>query len=449
MNRNRRNTLSLVGAPVQAEKQVCPTNSPIGSNAAMMRASHTAPKRRSVRRWLVLAHRYGAFALGAWLIVLGLTGIALAWRDRLDRWLNPTLLGPGEPGAGLATLIDVHRAAQRDFPRARIERIRAPDTELLVYRVTLLVDGRRRVGSARLEAFYDPANAALLGSRDPDARALRRTALAATIHDLHHRLLLGNTGKDAVGLVGLALVAMVGAGYLLALPHWRPAALKRAVSIKVGASAKRVVYDLHRAAGVVLGGGLALAGSTGFLLAYPDTARDLARLAAPVRLLPEVPFQVRERSDDDLPSALAALARHYPTRNIVEIHLPRERSTLLLAYLRAPGDWHRLGDTVAVIDLRSGQWLTEQSPRERSGGETLLHWLLPMHGGSAFGAAGPYLLTMIGVLPPLLMLSGLWVWLNKRRGARHSRTHTKDMLRGAMVEPRDRSGRPTVDRKVL
>ena len=85
------------------------------------------------------------------------------------------------------------------------------------------------------------------------------------------------------------------------------------------------------------------------------------------------------------------------------------------------GDEHRLGDTIAWVHPVTGQILVERSDRTRTAGETLMHWLFPLHSGTAFGTAGMVAMSATGAMPMLFVLTGLWVWLRKRRGQRIGR----------------------------
>jgi len=44
-----------------------------------------------------------------------------------------------------------------------------------------------------------------------------------------------------------------------------------------------------------------------------------------------------------------------------------------------------------------------------------MHWLFPLHSGTAFGQAGKVAMCLTGLAPLLLVLTGLWVWARKRR----------------------------------
>jgi uncharacterized iron-regulated membrane protein len=387
-----------------------------------------------LRRLLVLAHRYIGLTLGLWFVLLGLTGALLVYRDALDRWLNPALLTSRADGPLLGPLA-IHRAALAAHPGAHVDRIKLPIELSDAYQVLLRKDARLRVGSPRFEAMFDAVDARALGTRDPDQRSLRPPALLQTIYDLHHRVLLGNSGKDLVGLVGIVLLVAVTFGLVLAFPNLRRASLRRAVTIKLRASGKRALYDLHRAVGVFAAALLFIAGLTGTLMAYPEYARDLVGLASPVRSMPEVPWRTRTEESADFALSIANVARQYPTHTIREIHFPPPRgSALLFFYIHHASDIHRLGDTVVVFDAGSGEMLVERSRRTRTAGESLLHWLFPLHSGTAFGTVGKVLAVAAGLALAALFGTGLFVWFTKRNAERSAA-----MRRRVLVQDRKSS----------
>jgi uncharacterized iron-regulated membrane protein len=45
----------------------------------------------------------------------------------------------------------------------------------------------------------------------------------------------------------------------------------------------------------------------------------------------------------------------------------------------------------------------------------VMHWLFPLHSGTAFGTAGKFAMCITGLAMLLMLPTGLWVWLRKRR----------------------------------
>src|SRR6202008_4739368 len=179
------------------------------------------------------------------------------------------------------------------------------------------------------------------------------------------------------------------------------------------------LYDLHRSWGAVLCALLLLATATGSTLVYLNYARDIVNVFSPVAPFPVVPW--RQNPLDDWPSFEAIAARvdtAYPDRQVAEIHLPSKPTAGYLFYLRKAGDVHRLGDTLVWGDSGTGGILFARSARNGRAGEKLMHWLFPLHSGTAFGQAGKIAMFLTGLAPLLLVLTGLWVWARKRRAER-------------------------------
>lgn len=126
----------------------------------------------------------------------------------------------------------------------------------------------------------------------------------------------------------------------------------------------------------------------------------------------------RETPPDDWRSferIASGVRAQYPHHFMREIHVPSEPTAGYLFYLKQPGDVHRLGDTIVWVHSASGEILFERSARSRTAGESLMHWLYPLHSGTAFGAAGKIAMFITGFAMLLMFPTGLWVWLRKRR----------------------------------
>ena len=67
------------------------------------------------------------------------------------------------------------------------------------------------------------------------------------------------------------------------------------------------------------------------------------------------------------------------------------------------------------IDPYTGRVLAVRDERRDSGGDTVLAWLHPLHGGEALGLAGRWLVFVSGLLPAVLFGTGVWRWAIRRR----------------------------------
>jgi uncharacterized iron-regulated membrane protein len=164
---------------------------------------------------------------------------------------------------------------------------------------------------------------------------------------------------------------------------------------------------------------LVLATLTGMTLVYLNYVRDLVGLFSKVAPFPTVPWRANERTPAlTVQDIYDRASRTYGGSAISEIHVPSKATAGYVVYLRRDGDIHRLGDTLVWLHPLSGEILLERARRNRTSGESLMHWLFPLHSGTAFGLPGRIAMCVTGLAPFILVMTGLWVWSRKRRSER-------------------------------
>ncbi|MDZ7651865.1 MAG: PepSY-associated TM helix domain-containing protein [Burkholderiaceae bacterium] len=376
---------------------------------------------RSASRWFSV-HRWLGILVGLWFALVGLTGAILVYEEPIDAWLNPDLLVARGSGPMLAPGEVLARAEAAGL--GHVERLRIPQAQGDVYRLLVRSHPTRRIGNPRIEAMFDPASGALLGMRSAEQRSLAPRYALQTIYEFHRNVLLGEPGSNIVGIAGFLLLTSAVSGIVLAWPRQRTG-WARLLAVNLRASATRFAFDAHRSLGAVVALLLLLATLTGVTLVYTNYVRDLVSVFSKVQSFPTIPF--RQSTEDTLPldRMVATVRQAFPQQSITEIRIPFGQMTGMQFYLRAPGDEYRLGDTIAWVHPGSGEILVERSDRTRTAGETFMHWLFPLHSGSAFGPVGMLAMFVTGLAPMLLVGTGLWVWLRKRRGERIAAAHAQ------------------------
>ena len=72
----------------------------------------------------------------------------------------------------------------------------------------------------------------------------------------------------------------------------------------------------------------------------------------------------------------------------------------------------------AVIDPNSGEILQIKDPAHGNGGDVFMQWQWPLHSGLAFGWTGRILVFVTGLICPLMFVTGVIRWLQKRKAQR-------------------------------
>lgn len=366
------------------------------------------------RRWLSV-HLYLGLGLGGLFALLGLSGSVLVFYLEVDGLLNPQIsvaapaLAPS-PDAVLRRLQALH--PERTGPW-RIEMPLAPDRPVLVrYYNPPETAGR---GFAPLMLSLDPHTLAETSHR------YWGDYLTTWLYDLHYTLLLGQTGRDIVGYIGLLLLASLLSGLTL----WWPSRARLAAALRpvLRAGVVRKVYDLHVLSGVYGLVVLATLAFTGTVLALPDVAR-----AAVARLSPLTPafgaragLLVADAPGLSLGDAIAIGRTHFPGAELRWVETAGHAGTPVSLRFHRPGEpGRRFARNQVWIDPGTGAVVALRDTRDNSGGDSFMDWMHPLHNGEAFGLTGRILACVGGLLPTVLLLTGWLRWRHKRSARRRA-----------------------------
>jgi uncharacterized iron-regulated membrane protein len=368
------------------------------------------PRTRAV--WLRL-HRWLGLGLGAAFVMFGLTGSLLVFYTGIDEAIEPALTVPG-PELQVRSWQAVLEALQRDHPkRDRGWRIELEPGGLG------LVTARYMKPEETADAFYKP----LLVTVNPATGQVLANRFwgdfAATwVYDLHYMLLAGETGHTLVGLLGLLMLVSLVGGLVLWWPrpgHWRDA-----LRLKLLGSRQRRHYDLHKLAGV--GGGVVLVvlAATGAALALPSWVEPpLARISPPLPMLsPKATLQPGVPTLT-LDQVLAHARAHWPESTPRWVDTPPTNGAIYRIRTWLPGGpSERFPRSYLWIHAQTGEVLAERDARQQSASDAVLAWLHPLHNGEAFDMPGRVLACVAGLLPLLLMVTGVQRWVDRRRADR-------------------------------
>lgn len=395
-----------------------------------------------MRPALAAMHRYAGLLMAGFLIVAGVTGSALAWKDELEGAMLPAVfrVAPPTPGAvPLDALLLRERIAAR-FPQAQLSYapLSAPPGRSMVFYL-------RQSGDAPLasdEVFVDPYTGAVLGQRRWGEISQGAINLLPFIERLHYALALGDTGLLIFGLVAIVWTVDCFIGAMLTFParlkkrtpaskpwllRWRPSWLLR----RHGGSYK-LVFDLHRAGGLWLWAML-------LVFAWSGVAFNLYGVYAAV-MQPLFPHQgseeiVAQHTPAPAPHLgwpaaraqgrvlMADLARQQHFAIIEENALAYERELGVYSYqVRSSRDVRdHKGLTTIFFDAASGRQLAAWLPTGAASGDTIRSWISALHMASMWGWPFKLFICAMGVLVAGLSMTGVLIWRRKRQGQARAR----------------------------
>ncbi len=371
-----------------------------------------------LRRWSLVLHRWLGLIAGLPIAVIALTGSLLVYRGALDRALHPPLY-------------DVSVAAQQALitPGEALAATRweNPDPEPVTVQ---LPSGRddpyvvwHEAAHGAEKTYVDPNTGRVLGVRPAGSDPVR------TLFDLHVKLLAGERGAIAVGVLGLLLLFASATGVVV----WWPGTGKwlQAVTVRLRGNSRRVNYDLHRAGGFWTTAYLGLLALTGSGLIFYGAAGDVLNEVTGSTSPPPPPASAeppdgsaREARPAPMPaaridSAWRALRLRAPEGEVTFISLPSAAREPLSLRFRLPSELHPVGRSFAYADRWSGDLMRVDRQPEMDTGPRLLHALYPLHiGDFEVGPISPevvrLLWALLGVAPAVLVVTGFLVWY--RRG---------------------------------
>jgi uncharacterized iron-regulated membrane protein len=361
----------------------------------------------SIRRALLLGHRWLGLLLGLVMLLLGVTGSILSFQREIDAALNPGLFRPSGPPNPEINYAAVQRIAEQ-ATRRPVGSIRPPDA---VWPVWVVSPPRQRGTPPGPIAYIDPATGRLLGERDG------RASFIGVTRQLHEALLLRDWGgHEAVGWFGVLLLLFSLSGIWLWWP--RPGGGARSLGAALVTIRRRpsvvLNLDLHRVVGIWMAVVLAVVAVSGVAIIFPAWFRPVLGIAEPAPPAPVPPR--REPMTADADAAVAAALTHLQGQVATGVTLPSRQCQAWQVSLRpADGSAEVRARSVVTVDPWSGAVTEERGPRTRSLGEELLAMQRWLHGGALLGWPGRLLVFFSGIAMPALFVTGLAAWLLRRR----------------------------------
>lgn len=363
--------------------------------------------RRAIRLW----HRaFGLFA-AFWLLLLGVSGSAIAFYDEFDRALNPdlwTVSATTPVVSGMGAALRQAEAALPGFAPRFIDLPNRPGASLTMLGTAPGGDG----GPVSVQTFSDPRDGRLLGWRE-ERISLDRRHLMSTLYLLHTELLLHETGVWLIGLLSLLWIFDHVAGVVLAMPRitgalsaWRIAG--RGLNL-------RRLYDLHRAPSMWLLPLTLMIAVTGWCLSWHEESRAIVRLLTPVS----------ERLHEDFPAVEPAARRVVGPDEAVRMAraggagdvdsvlvLPAQAMWGVRSFdARDIDDFGRLWTYVSMVD---GRITGQRHDNGESAGDVFFAWQYPLHSGRAFGLMGKSIISALGIGTVVICITGVWLWWRRR-----------------------------------
>jgi uncharacterized iron-regulated membrane protein len=365
------------------------------------------------RRVLRQVHLWTSLVLCLPLVVLGVTGSILVFRDELGSLFEPPprlIVETGKPHTVTEIIAAVQARIDKEFTPVLYEAPNAPEQPATLRFVALAGAAK---GPRIIDVLVDPVTLDFVTWHYTVPGFLR------VIIRLHGNLLMGRAGRVYVGWLGLAMLALGISGLILWWPgrkRWRAAFL-----VKRGARGLRLYRDLHNAIGIWTFVVLTTVSFSGVYLVFPQTVSAGIKRLLPSRdndsPAPIVRDEGAQRIDAD--RAIAIALSTTPRARLISIGLPMLPEQPYRVSLAHPGHGRDVPEVVALINS-SGTLIELIDPRRFAPAQTVLAWQHAIHFGQGLGWVWRVLVCASGFLPAIFAFTGLAMWLITRRARRRA-----------------------------
>jgi uncharacterized iron-regulated membrane protein len=344
-----------------------------------------------LRRTLFSLHMIGGLVAGAFIAVLGITGSIMAFEEEIDHAMHPHLFYVEAEGRAPMPLTVLSERLSSSLPGP-----------VASYGMGVTPHLSYSLATRSVTAFVNQYTGELLGIRSGPT-------WLSNLHQIHLRLLAGDTGKTIVSWVGVTILLLSVSGLYL----WWP--VKR-VSIDTRAGGRRVWFDIHNAVGVLSLAFMFVLALTGTIIGFERTTTPLLYSLTHSRPYPGTVRVASEPtatmiSPDD---AVAVAARAFPSAVPIAVNVTSGGTPYRVA-LRYPEDRTPGGRSRVFVDPFTGAVLQAESSRTTAAGTRAIILNRAVHTGDVFGLATKILMSLASLAAVAQVVSGTVMWWKRPR----------------------------------
>lgn len=394
----------------------------------------TSSAKFPLRRFLGLIHLWSGLILCLPLVLIGLTGSILVFQEEIEaltsRIVQASTSGEIQPvGAMIAAAEQAAASSAMSGSKATAIALPQAPGDPAVIRMSAPRSGGASGGGPAGgpggggQILLDPVTLSVLDIRRPGG------GFMMTLHRLHANLLIGGRdGRTVVGWLGVVMLLLGASGIIIWWPRngrWR-----EAFTVKWRARPLRFNRDLHGAVGIWGLVVFMVVSFSGVYLAFPQTitagigsifpARDLRSQDAQLKAVP-----IADQTPIGIDQVIALAHQSQPSAVLRNIVLPTRKDQPYRLVMAQPDQTDGAPLTTLYIDPWSQRILADRNPADYSLGESILAWQRPLHEGAGLGWIWRILVFCSGLLPLLFSITGITMWLLKRRNRKDAATQRK------------------------
>jgi uncharacterized iron-regulated membrane protein len=364
-------------------------------------------------------HLYLGLFTGGVLAVIGLAGSLSVFAPEMDAFLHPMLYTTmaNMENRQYRSLDEIVHAAELTVPSpGKLYVLIFPEHRNAPFSLTYSLPSKTPEQSEWHQIYVDPYTAEVLGQRLVfDTGNFWRGSITNMIVRFHYSLALDDIGKTIAGIAALFSVFSLLTGLIV----WWPLTgkFRQALTCKPTASSVRRNFEFHKLVGFYFFPLLFIVLSSGVEMTFPEQVdgflNKISPLTPPPSLFPSKPIE--NSNPIHLDDVVAATDRVFPDGEYRWIFLPQQTGDYFRVVKRDENEikYSRPRRTL-WLDSYTGQPVQYREPARNTTGDVILSWVFPLHTGEAFGITGRILVFLSGLACPILFVTGVIRWLQKR-----------------------------------
>lgn len=345
-----------------------------------------------LRNLILTVHGAIGIAIGLLFMVISLTGASIVFHEEIDHSLNRSLfyVTPQAEQVTLDAMLAPVQAARPDLPLWFIETPTEPNQSYVI--------NQKLPNEHRLQTFVNPYTGDVLGVR------VWEYSLTGFLYVVHYKLFAGTVGQILVGITGILLLLMTLTGLML-WTGWRK--LINGFKIRWHSPVPLLSYDLHKVGGVLSSLFLTMLAFTGVVIVMfqllPVFAAKPATQAAPTSP-PVALSELMQTANAAMPegkTTFIGFSDTEPKQILVRKRLPDQET----------GEFDL---STVELDRYSGKLVQATRVTQPDGLFKLLIPIAMLHFGKIGGLPARILYVLIGLMPTLLLITGIITWKRRR-----------------------------------
>jgi uncharacterized iron-regulated membrane protein len=354
------------------------------------------------RQRLLQLHLFAGLTAGLVLTIMALAGAWMVFRPQLEPLAYPELqtVTPGRERVPLDTLAANAAAA---YPGRKFNQVRfwAEPTRSVMIRC-----------SNADQIYLDPWTGRVLGLQS------RYGGLFGGAENIHRFLGLGTeVGTHITAVAACVFIFIILSGVVLwAPPVWR--AVRGALTLKFNLSGRARLLNWHRTLGAYTSVFVLLSALTGLPHAYYWYEHGVYQVVGSP--LPEAPAASPAGPDSPrvpVESIWRRAAAELPDYHSANVYFPKAGDNATLIWIVGADAPHPHARSEYYVDAGTGAMLQATPYAASSAGHKLFYWMLAWHLGQAGGVVSQVLVFLATLGVPVLVVTGTWSYLRRRRPA--------------------------------